>query len=118
MNQNKTNRRKKNKRKNNNNTGWTVVAAKPRYKWMPVKIPPELMQDLTPFEKAVHDLLCKANAAITAGEMEKIINQEMNCSRADVGNVLYGRLKPFVEAENWEVRPRKWRIRKMKTQVQ
>jgi hypothetical protein len=114
---NNANNGKKKKAPRRKDDGWTVVTAKPRFKRVPVELPPELMEDLTPLEAAVHKQLLKSKN-VTAADMANAINTEMNCSKSDVGNVLYGRLKPFVEADNWKERPRKWRLKTMKVKVQ
>lgn len=97
--------------------GWTVVAPKPRFKKVPVTVPPPLVNDLTPLESAVYGVLTKEKGTVTATEMVERIQQEMNCTKSDVGNVLYGRLKDYVEAENWKQRPRQWRLRQIKVKV-
>lgn len=105
--------------KKKKNAGWTVVTAKPRHKRVNVKLPPDLVKDLTPLEAAVYNVIRATNngKGITAADVATIVMEEMNCSKSDVGNVLYGRLKPYIEADDWKERPRKWMMRKMKVKV-
>ena len=96
---------------------WVTVTGKPRYKKVQVKVPQALVKDFTPLESAIHTVLKQASGPTTASEMVEIILKEMNCTKSDVGYVLYGRLKPYVEAVNWKERSRKWRIRRMKVKA-
>lgn len=112
-----TSKRRNKKDKVTADQGWTVVAAKPRFKRVRVTVPQLLVDDFTPLERAVYQVLQKAANSTTAAEMVEIIHNEMNCNKSDVGNVLYGRLKDYVEAENWKQRPRRWRLRQVKVKV-
>ena len=111
----KSNRRTS--KKNDQNGGWTLVTGKPRYKRVTVTLPKELLEDLTPLEAAVYNVIQRRKHPVTAGIITEIILKEMNCTKSDVGNVLYGRLKPYVEAENWKERPRKWKMCTQKVKV-
>jgi hypothetical protein len=104
------------KKNNNNNGGWTVVKAKPQFRRVPVKLPPEFLKDLSPLERAVYKMLANATNGTTYTAAE-IVQSITKCSKGDVGDVLYGRLKSFVEAQDWKERPRRWRLRTMKVKV-
>ena len=97
---------------------WTVVTGKPKFKRIPVQVPAELINDLTPLETAVYQHLLNAKYPTTAKRLMESIIKQMNCSRDDIGNVLYGRLKPYVEAQDWQERPRKWHIRLIKIKIE
>jgi len=111
-------KRKKKKKKKKKTQEWTVVTGKPKFKRVSIQVPAEVINDFTPLESAVYQQLLQTKYPMTATKLAEAIVDEIKCSQAIVGDVLYGRLKQYVEAKDWQERPRKWRIRLIKVKIE
>ena len=106
-------RRRKKRRPQTNQSGWTTVKPKPKCIFVTIEVPEEVLSELRPLERSVYDLLATSKLPLTAPDIMEMV--EDNCSRADIGNVLYdGLMQDYVEAADWKSRPRQWRLKVLK----
>ena len=98
---------------------WTTVShTKPRkhYELCQVEVPPDVIESLTPLEDAVYRVLRASSQPLTSEDI--VVHCSERCAKSDIGNVVHeGRLREHIEAENWEEKPRRWRLKKIKVEI-
>lgn len=106
--------------KSRSDKGWTTVETKKKRrtptKWVTIEVPPEVIDGLFPLERSVYDVIVKAKSPLTSKEIVEAVAD--NCTVSDIGNVVYdGALREYLEADDWDAHPKKWRLRKIKVDL-
>lgn len=113
-------KRRRNRKKRNQDEGWTTVThTKPRkvYEMRIVEVPHDIQETLSPLESAVYNLLLNnSKKALTSEEIAQQCRER--CARSDIGNLIYdGRLNEYIEAESYKEKPRRWRLKQKKVEI-